>query len=76
MVSTQTERDQQKMTIDKFNANLEVIEADLRQLWESALEARNAANDVLNQKQALEIKIVQMRNEALQAEIAAQDERE
>lgn len=61
------------MTIEQFNTNIEVIETDLRKLWESALDARNAANDVLNQKQSLDSKIMQMRNDALQAAIAESD---
>lgn len=56
------------MTTQEFTAALDDIKIDLRALWESALEARDAANAVMDKRQALEMKLTGMQTKALQAE--------
>lgn len=56
------------MTTEEFTDTLDEIKTDLRDLWESALEARNAANNVLDKRMALDMKLTKMQTKALQAE--------
>ncbi len=58
------------MTTKELDPIMEEIEAALTDLWESALTARNAADEVLRKKLALAMRITQIRTEVVKAEIA------
>lgn len=57
------------MTTQEFTKALDDIKADLAGLWESALEARDAADDVLDRKVKLDMKITQIQTKAMQDDI-------
>lgn len=58
------------MTTQEFTKALDDIKADLRDLFQSALESRDAANEMLDKKHALDMKITQMQTKAMQDELA------
>lgn len=70
--STAAER-KPKMNTRELDPIMNEIEAGLADLWESALTARNAADEVLKKKQALAMRITQIRTEVIKAEIAKRE---
>lgn len=57
------------MTTQDFTKALDDIKEELRGLWQSALESRDAADEVLAKKHALDTKITQMQSKAMQDEL-------
>lgn len=55
---------------DEIN-RLKEIEDDLRDIFEAALEARDAAQKVLSLRQALSMKLTKMQIEIQEAQLAA-----
>lgn len=57
------------MTTQEFTNALDDIKAELRGLFQSALESRDAADEVIAKKHALVMKITQMQTKAMQDEL-------